>query len=78
VAQASSAAPATNADIFFPSRFSSRPTPVPVISVSGTTTAANRTVVRTDSQNSGSVRVWVKLASPTHCVGRAPVSWGRP
>ncbi len=51
---------------------------MPVISVSGTTTAANSTVVRSDSQNSGSLSVVVKLPRPTHCVGAAPVSCGSP
>ena len=41
VAHASSAAVLTKAAIFLPSRCSSRPTSVPVTSVSGTTTAAN-------------------------------------
>ena len=68
----------TKAAIFLPSRFSSSPTSVPAISVSGTTTAANAAVVRSDSQNSESVNVVVKLPSPTHWVGSAPVICGRP
>ena len=66
VAQASMAVLDTNADIFGPSRFSSRPTRVPVSSVSGTTTAAKIRLIRSDSQNSGSDSVAVKLAAPTH------------
>src|SRR5229473_174530 len=54
MAQASSAAPLTNAAIRRPSRCNSSPTRVPVIMVSVTTTAAKITVVRSDSQNSGS------------------------
>lgn len=78
MAQATSAAVLTKAAILRPSRFSSRPTSVPTRRVSGTATAANSTVVRSDSQNSGSAKVAVKFASPTHCVGNAPVSCGRP
>ena len=42
---------------------------MPATRVSGTTTTANSTVLRSDSQNSGSAKVWLKLVSPTHCVG---------
>ena len=49
-----------------------------MIRVSGTTTTANMTVLRSATQNSGSEKVLVKLPRPTHWVGAAPVSWGRP
>ena len=39
---------------------------VPTISVAGTTTSASISVLRSDSQNSGSAKVEVKFASPTH------------
>ncbi len=75
VAQAISAAVLTNAAIFLPSRFSMSPTMVPAMSVAGTTTTASSTVLRSESQNSGSVKVVVKFANPTHCVGADPVIW---
>ena len=78
VAQASMAVLDTNAAIFGPSRFSSSPTRVPVSSVSGTTTAAKIRLIRSDSQNSGSDRIALKLAPPTHWVGAAPVTCGSP
>ena len=78
IAQASRAAVDTIAAILRPSRFSRRPTRVPMTSVSGTTTAANRTLIRNDDQNSGSDRTWRKLPRPTHDVGAAPVTCGRP
>ncbi len=59
VAQASSAAPDTKVAIRRPSRFSSKPTRVPVSSVSGTTTAAKIRLIRSDSQNSGSDKIAV-------------------
>src|SRR6266700_1471056 len=46
IAQASSAEVDTKAAIFGPSRLSSNPTRVPTTSVSGTTTAANTTLIR--------------------------------
>ena len=67
MAQATSAAPLTNAAIRLPSRFSSSPTSVPVIMVIVTRTAAKITVVRSDSQNSGSRSVVVKLLNPAQC-----------
>ncbi len=78
VAQASMTALDTNADIFRPRRLSSRPTRVPVSRVSGTTTAAKIRLIRSDSQNSGSARVALKLAPPTHLVGATPVTCGSP
>ena len=51
---------------------------MPETRVSGTATAAKNTVIRSESQNSGSANVVLKLASPTHCTGAAPVSCGRP
>ena len=61
-----------------PSWFSSRPISVPVSRVSVTAAAANSTVMRSASQNSGSVNVVVKLLSPTHWVGAAPSVCGSP
>ena len=69
---------ATNPDILGPSRFSSRPTSVPTTRVSGTTTAAKRTVIRSESQNSESANVLLKLPNPTHWIGAAPVTCGSP
>jgi len=46
---------------------------VPAIRVAGTTTTASSTVLRSESQNSGSAKVLVKFAKPTHWVGAAPV-----
>ncbi len=63
----------TNAAIFLPRRLSSKPTTVPTIRVAGTTTAASSSVFRSDSQNSASLKVLVKFARPTHCVGATPV-----
>ena len=77
MAQAISAAVLTKTAIFLPSRFSSSPTTVPMISVAGTTTTASSTVLRSDSQNSGSENVLVKFARPTHWVGATPVICGR-
>ena len=78
VAQASMAALDTNAAIFGPRRFSSSPTSVPVSRVSGTTTAAKIRLIRSDSQNSGSDKMALKLAPPTHWVGATPVTCGSP
>jgi hypothetical protein len=78
VAQASSVVPLTNTDIRRPSRFSSNPTHVPVTSVSGTTTTANAQLLRRETQNSGSLRIVVKLASPTHWVGATPATCSIP
>ena len=64
----------TKMDIFLPSRFSTRPTMVPTIRVAGTTTSANSTVVRSESQNSGSAKMLVKFAKPIHCVGSTPLA----
>src|SRR2546425_8117632 len=55
VAQASSAAVLTKAAILRPSRFRSSPTSVPAVSVRNTTTAAKIKLMRSDSQNSGSL-----------------------
>ena len=68
-----SAAVLTKAAIFLPRRLSSRPTIVPATRVAGTTTSASASVLRSDSQNSGSLKVLVKFARPTHWVGAAPV-----
>src|SRR5580693_8371940 len=57
VAQARTDTEDTNAAILRPSRLSSRPTRVPTTSVSGTMTAADSTLSRSDSQNSGSCRI---------------------
>ena len=78
IAQASRAAVETKAAILRPRRFSSSPTRVPTVSVSGTTTAANSTLIRKDDQNSGSDRTWRKFPRPTHEVGTAPVTCGSP
>src|SRR6201999_2540750 len=69
VAQASMAALDTNAAIFGPRRFSR---------VRGTTTAAKIKLIRSDSQNSGSAKMELKLAPPTHWVGATPVTCGSP
>jgi hypothetical protein len=61
-----------------PSWFSSSPTSVPVSRVRLTAAVANSTVIRRESQNSGSLNVVVKLASPTHWMGAAPLIWGSP
>ena len=78
VAQASSVVVLTTTDIRGPSRFSSRPTQVPVTSVSGTTIAAKATLLRRDSQNTGSWKMAAKLASPTHWDGATPASCWMP
>ena len=78
VAQASMAALDTNAAIFGPRRFSSSPTSVRSSRVSGTTTAAKIRLIRSDSQNSGSDKMALKLAPPTHWVGATPVTCGSP
>ena len=51
---------------------------MPISSVSTTTTAANTTVIRSASQNSPSVRMFVKLAKPTHWAGTAPETCASP
>ncbi len=43
-----------------------------------TAAAANSTVIRSASQNSGSAKVAVKLASPIHWTGAAPSVCGSP
>src|SRR5581483_11582224 len=58
VAQASVATEDTNAAIRGPRRLSSNPTSVPTTSVSGTMTTAEIRLIRSDSQNSGSCRIW--------------------
>jgi len=58
VAQARTDTEDTNAAILGPSLLSSKPTRVPTMSVSGTMTAAARTLIRSDSQNSGSCRIF--------------------
>ena len=62
----------TMADITRPSWCSSSPTSVPASRVSVTAAAANSTVIRRASQNSGSAKVVVKLPSPIHWTGAAP------
>src|SRR5215471_9954850 len=57
VAQARIDTEDTNAAILRPSLLSSRPTRVPTMSVSGTMAAADSTLSRSDSQNSGSCRI---------------------
>jgi hypothetical protein len=59
VAQASRAVVATIVAMTRPSWLSSSPISVPVSRVRVTAAAANSTVIRRDSQNSGSVNVWV-------------------
>ncbi len=56
VAQARTDTEDTNVAIRRPRRLSSRPTSVPTTSVSGTMTAAEITLSRSESQNSGSCR----------------------
>jgi hypothetical protein len=78
IAQASRAEVDTNAAILGPSWFSSSPTRVPTMSVSGTTTAANTTLIRNDDQNSGSDSTSRKFSQPVHDVAAAPVTCGSP